>query len=157
MMIARLLVIAGLGACASGRRMPPDWFAAPEPCPGGRLVREPVGRTGTEVHCEIDGVPEGRMTVTLPDGTRGDGTYVHGERDGAWEVRFADGTLKVRGTYKAGVMVGEWIRYWSTGKPGIRGVYRNGRRTGAWTFWTSRGAFDRVDSYVDGKKVGDGR
>jgi hypothetical protein len=144
------IVIALLGACGAAPRRP-DWFDAPAPCPGGRLVRAPLGASGVEIRCEVGGVPQGRLTVMLPDRTRGDGTYARGARDGAWDVRYPDGTLKVHGTYRDGEMVGEWIRYWSTGAPGIRGTYRRGRRTGAWTFWTSRGVFDRLDYYVDGR------
>jgi hypothetical protein len=144
-----LAVLAGCGA----RVRADDWWTAAQACPGGQLVREPVGATGTNIYCEVDGERTGRRTALLPDGTRGDGRYVHGKRDGAWEVRYPNGKPKVRGAYRDDEMVGEWIRYWSNGTPGIRGVYEHGRRTGAWTFWTSNGTFERVDHYEDGKRV----
>ena len=50
------MVVSGCGA----RARADDWWTAAQPCPGGQLVREPVGATGTNIYCAIDGERTGR-------------------------------------------------------------------------------------------------
>lgn len=167
-----VLALLALGCGASeGTRRPlrDEW-------PGGRLKCE-----GTEVRqggrwvkdgpvtfyradgspaargAYAEGLETGPWTEWLEDGSRADGTYREGAREGRWLYTHPNGSRQEEGSYVAGLRQGPWRWWYADGT--LRGEleYRDGRLHGRVVEYRRDGSVDPAASgtYEDGERVAD--
>ncbi|MHC4729893.1 MAG: hypothetical protein ACYS6Z_04775, partial [Planctomycetota bacterium] len=90
----------------------------------------------------------------LKKGTRREGAYRDGKRNGVWRWWHANGQLWHTGEWRDGKAVGAHRIWNASGKLAEARQYENGRGTGNWTWWHSNGQRRREGRMENGKRVG---
>lgn len=103
------------------------------------------------------GLENGPWTQVMEDGTRGEGPFVAGRRQGAWEYRYEGGALQERGSYDRGLREGRWVFYREDGTVYRDAEYSAGEKDGEVRVYREDGeTLDPEPSgvYRRGEKIG---
>jgi TonB family protein len=92
----------------------------------------------------------GKVSVTLVDGSISSGKNKKGKRSGQWTTKSKDGTLQEVINYNRGVYEGPYIKYGPKGGVIKSGQYSNGAPHGTWYFFDNYGDTMRIETYNNG-------
>ena len=125
---------------------------------GSWFERRPNGNTETGPY--VDGVRNGRWTLTTADGTENDGRveqgrYVNGKKEGTWALSWPSGQT-LRNTYAEGVRSGPSVRRFRDGTR-IEGQFLNWRKEGIWKTIQTDGSVSLTETYAKGMLHGPSR
>ena len=117
---------------------------------GGRGAMEPLTRASGEESLEPDpagggparggGLTDPALTSVELDGTRAEGPYHLGVREGEWSFFDRRGILRERGSYRAGKRDGAWLQYARNGRVFQLAEYVDGAQEGSWQRFSREGA-----------------
>lgn len=133
----------------------------------GGLRKEEVFSNGlrngpsTEYDSDRNIIAQGDFAYDLEDGfwyydengSRKEGEYYAGEREGVWNYYFRDSTLRFTGSYIDGYPDGKHIHYYDNGNIRQTGKYVVGRKEGEWLHYTYEGALLLRIEYKNGYEV----
>ena len=82
------------------------------------------------------------------------GSYLAGERQGAWLHHFRDGAVRSECHYDAGKLTGECVWYRQTGGLLQKGAFLDDEKHGFWQRFTAAGALLDEGAFDRGRKTG---
>lgn len=92
--------------------------------------------------------PDGLQEMKYPDGSvRMRGHLAGGKRDGMWTAFFPNGTIQSKGVYQNGVRHGSAEVFHEGGMPYYTGQYHRDNPSGKWFFYDSTGTLHRTVVY----------
>lgn len=105
---------------------------------------------------DTDGFKEGFWEERYPDGSlKSKGHYKKGKRTGNWEFFYPDGKLEQKGNYNEyGQTVDQWVWYYNSGELLREENYRNGLRDGLMTEFDQSGKLIVQGDFIDDKEEG---
>jgi len=134
------------------------WVTREAACPKGASLRGGEPPSAWEIWCERpNGERHGRWTRWDPDGSRAEGSFADGKRDGPYAVWHKKGRKVQEGQYRAGEKTGRWIDRFLDGGKQQESVYESGQLHGARTSWHRLGQKWREESFANGKQHGRAR
>lgn len=102
------------------------------------------------------GLESGEWWQVYEDGSRGEGSFVKGQRSGMWRTYFPNGTDQDSGRYEEGRRTGEWTSRRQDGSLLRKAMYADGTENGPVTYFLTDGRTidrERTGLYRDGELV----